>query len=163
MSSNIYTHIAYIITINSFLFIVLRQHISNNFEHFVCVQRHFAAVDAKRYVELWLMNEDEAQALAHRAVALDRVIHEQVLGLTWSPLPLPFMDHSSPKQLHRTTQEVAAQVLDEKNETQDQTERERSPQEDSDSLESSIAGVDHKTMKRLLELLSDEMVSIVCV
>lgn len=109
------------------------------------------------------MNEDEAQALACRAVNLDRVIHEQVLGLTWSPLPLPFMNHSGPKQPQRTAQQVAAQILEETKETQDQTEQERSTQEDSDSLESSIAGVDHKTMKRLLELVSDEMVGIICI
>lgn len=108
------------------------------------------------------MNEDEAKALVSRAVDLDRVLQEQVLGLSWSPLPLPFMDHSGPKQPGCTAQQVAAQVLAEENETQDPAERETSTQEDSGSLESSIAGVDHKTMKRLLELLCDEMVGIVC-
>ncbi|KAK3569519.1 hypothetical protein QTP86_034350 [Hemibagrus guttatus] len=58
--------------------------------------RHFALVDGKRYEEVWLMKEDEAKALVRRAVGLDRAIYEQVLGLTWSPPTLPFMDHSSP-------------------------------------------------------------------
>ncbi|XP_060785447.1 dynein regulatory complex protein 1 [Neoarius graeffei] len=119
--------------------------------------RHFAVVDAKRYEEVWLMNEDEAKALVHRAVDLDRVIHDQILGLTWSPSPLPFMDHSSPSQPQRTARQVVAQVLGEEDETRDQTERERRTLEDSGSLESSMAGVDRKTVKRLLELLCDEM------
>ncbi|XP_053090520.1 dynein regulatory complex protein 1 [Pangasianodon hypophthalmus] len=119
--------------------------------------RHFAAVDAKRYEEVWLMNEDEAKRLVSRALELDRVVHEQVLGLTWSPPPMPFMDHSCPKQPQRTAQQVVAQVLGEEDETQDRAERERSTLEDSGSLESSMVGVDRKTVKRLLELLCDEM------
>lgn len=109
------------------------------------------------------MNEDEAKALVHRAVDLDRVIHDQILGLTWSPSPLPFMDHSSPSQPQRTAQQVVAQVLGEEDKTRDQTEQERRTLEDSGSLESSMAGVDRKTVKRLLELLCDEMVGTVCV
>ncbi|XP_058247237.1 dynein regulatory complex protein 1 isoform X1 [Hemibagrus wyckioides] len=124
-------------------------------------KRHFEAVDAKRYEEVWLMKEDEAKALACRAVDLDRVIHEQVLGLTWSPPTLPFMDHSSPKQPQQTAQQVVTQVLGEEDETQNQTEREteeeKSRLEESGSLESSMTGVDRKTVKRVLELLCDEM------
>lgn len=113
------------------------------------------------------MNEDEAKRLVCRAMDVDRIIHEQVLGLTWSPPPLPFMDHSGPKQPQHTAQQEATQVLGEEDETQDQTERETEQEmctpEDSGSLESSMAGVDHKPVKRLLELLCDEMVGIVFV
>ncbi|XP_058249699.1 dynein regulatory complex protein 1-like [Hemibagrus wyckioides] len=70
-------------------------------------KRHFEEVDTKHYKEIWLMKEDEAKALACRAVDLDRVIHEQVLGLTWSPPTLPFMDHSSPNtHTHFTDRET---------------------------------------------------------
>lgn len=108
------------------------------------------------------MNEDEAKALVCKAVDLDRIIHEQLLGLTWSSLPLPFMDHSGPQKPQRTAQQVATQVFGEQNESQDQIEQEGTTQEDSGSLDCSITGVDRKTMKRLLELLCDEMVGIVC-
>ncbi|KAK3543638.1 hypothetical protein QTP70_025991 [Hemibagrus guttatus] len=124
-------------------------------------KRHFASVDAKRYEEVWLMKEDEAKNLACKAVDLDRVIHEQVLGLTWSPPTLAFMDHSSPKQPQRTAQQVVTQVLGEEDEAQNQTEleteQEKSRLEESGSLESSMTGVDCKTVKRVLELLCDEM------
>ncbi|KAF4088153.1 hypothetical protein AMELA_G00079860 [Ameiurus melas] len=112
--------------------------------------RHFAAVDAKLYKDVWLMNEDKAKALVCRTMDVDRAIHEKMLGLPWSPPPLPLMDHSSPKQL-----------LVEEDETQDQTEQETEQEknilEDSGSLESSLDGVDCTTVKRLLELLCDEM------
>ncbi|XP_026998042.2 dynein regulatory complex protein 1-like isoform X2 [Tachysurus fulvidraco] len=112
-------------------------------------KRHFEAVNAKRYKDIWLMNEDEAKELVCKAVDLERVIQEQVLGLTWSPPTLPFMDHSSHKQSQRSAQHL----LGEKDEYWYQTERET----ESDSVESSITWMDHKTVKRVLDLLCDEM------
>ncbi|XP_060786996.1 dynein regulatory complex protein 1-like [Neoarius graeffei] len=116
--------------------------------------RHFAVVDAKRYKEIWLMNEDEAKELVCKALEMDQFINEQVLGLTWSPPPLPFTDHSGPK---RTLQQVGTQNLREEDETQDQTDPESCSLDDSDNLESSMLTVDHKTVKRLLELFCDEL------
>lgn len=110
------------------------------------------------------MKEDEAKGLVSRAVDLDRVIHEQILGLSWSPPTLPFMDHSIPKQPQRSAQQVVAQVLGEEDETQDKTEREteqeKSRLEESCSL---MTWVDRKTVKIVLELLCDEMVGTVYV
>ncbi|TSU63003.1 Dynein regulatory complex protein 1 [Bagarius yarrelli] len=119
--------------------------------------RHFAAVNAKRYEEVWLMNEDEAKALVCRGLDLDRVICEQVLGLPWSLPTLPFMDHASPKQFQRTAQQVAAHVLGEKDRTQDQKEQETGQDESTLGGSGRRTGVDPKTVKRLLELLCDEM------
>uniref|UniRef100_A0AAR2IYV3 Dynein regulatory complex protein 1 n=1 Tax=Pygocentrus nattereri TaxID=42514 RepID=A0AAR2IYV3_PYGNA len=118
--------------------------------------RHFAAVDAKRFDEVWLMNEAEAKALVHRALEIDRLIHEQQLGLAWFPPSLPFMESSGPvqprRQVQRTSRQVAAQVLSGMGRKGDtEAEREGSTVEGSEST-----GVDHKTVKRLLELLCDE-------
>ncbi|KAL7872331.1 hypothetical protein SRHO_G00073140 [Serrasalmus rhombeus] len=118
--------------------------------------RHFAAVDAKRFDEVWLMNEAEAKALVHRALEIDRLIHEQQLGLAWFPPSLPFMESSGPvqprRQVQRTSRQVAAQVLSSMGRKGDtEAEREGSTVEGSEST-----GVDHKTVKRLLELLCDE-------
>lgn len=100
--------------------------------------KHFEAADAKIYRETWQMKEEKAKALVGRAVDLDQVINEQVLGLTWSAPSLPLMDCSS----QCTEQQVAAEVLEE----EDDAER--------DCL---AAGVDRKTVRNLLELLCDEM------
>ncbi|KAF7709286.1 dynein regulatory complex protein 1 [Silurus meridionalis] len=132
------------------------KYLIQQYEDFQKRIRHFTAVNTKRYKEVWRMNEDEAKELACKAVDTDRVIYEQVLGLPWSPPPLPFMVHLKSNQPLRTAQQVATQVLEEKDETQDLTEQEKSTQEDSSVLDSIVDGVDHKTVKKLLELLCDE-------
>ncbi|XP_066533462.1 dynein regulatory complex protein 1 isoform X2 [Hoplias malabaricus] len=121
--------------------------------------RHFAAVDAKRFKEVWLMNEAEAKTLVQRALETDRLIHEQQLGLDWVSPPLPFMEHSGPiqpqLQAQKSAQLVAAQAfggMDEQGETEG--EREGSTHEGSTGPEGT--GVDRKTVKRLLQLLCDE-------
>ncbi|XP_072551936.1 dynein regulatory complex protein 1 isoform X2 [Salminus brasiliensis] len=119
--------------------------------------RHFAAIDAKRFEEMWLMNEGEAKALVNRALETDRLIHEQLLGLAWVPPPMPFMEHSGPiqpqHQAQRTARQIAMQVLGGVEEKR-KIEGESSTAEGAGDMES--LGVDRKTVKRLLELLCDE-------
>ncbi|XP_061482495.1 dynein regulatory complex protein 1 [Rhineura floridana] len=45
--------------------------------------RHFAIVDAEHFLDVWLMNEEEAKDLIRKAFSADRVIHAQQLGLRW--------------------------------------------------------------------------------
>ena len=50
----------------------------------VCVfSRHFMATDAKKFHDIWCMNEEECKDLIEKIMNGDRVIHEQQLGLTW--------------------------------------------------------------------------------
>ncbi|XP_056125388.1 dynein regulatory complex protein 1 [Rhinichthys klamathensis goyatoka] len=113
--------------------------------------RHFAALDAEHFEKLWLICEDEVKALAHRALETDRIIHEQQLGLAWvSPL-VPFMERSGPikQQTRRTATQTAADIL------QDETRGHLV--EESEGLENTGGGVNRRTVKRILELLCDEM------
>lgn len=107
--------------------------------------RHFAALDAERLEKLWLMCEDEAKALTHRALETDRVIHEQQLGLEWASPPLPFMERSGAVQqkTFRTATQAAADTL--------KGEPEGGLDEDT------AAGLNKRTVKSILELLCDEM------
>ncbi|XP_062857238.1 dynein regulatory complex protein 1 [Trichomycterus rosablanca] len=120
--------------------------------------RHFAAVDAKRFEEVWLMNEAEAKDLVHKALETDRLIHEQVLGLEWTSHPLAFMDRSGPLQLQGqvgcTAHQVAAQVLGSEEEKEGTLKEETWAPDSYGGLENRT-GVDQKTVKRLLELLCD--------
>jgi dynein regulatry complex protein 1 len=43
------------------------------------------AADAKKFNEIWMMNEEEAKRQARQVLEADRIIHEQQLGLPWSP------------------------------------------------------------------------------
>ncbi|KFP08311.1 Dynein regulatory complex protein 1, partial [Calypte anna] len=45
--------------------------------------RHFALSDAKKFREVWLMNEEEAKRLMGKALTADHIIHTQQLGLPW--------------------------------------------------------------------------------
>ncbi|RXN06290.1 dynein regulatory complex 1-like protein [Labeo rohita] len=113
--------------------------------------RHFATLDAERFEKLWLMSEDEAKALAHRVLETDRIIHEQQLGLAWVSPPLPFMERSGPieHKTLRTTSQATADTL--------QVETGGDLVEESESLEDTSSGVNRRTVKRILDLLCDEL------
>ena len=44
--------------------------------------------DSKKFNHIWEMNEEECKKLAQLILEADRIIHEQQLGLAWSPPPL---------------------------------------------------------------------------
>ncbi|CEM02485.1 unnamed protein product [Vitrella brassicaformis CCMP3155] len=46
---------------------------------------HFELADEKKFREVWEMNEQEARALIAKVLQADRIVHEQQLGLDWSP------------------------------------------------------------------------------
>ncbi|KAI8805931.1 sperm tail-domain-containing protein [Cladochytrium replicatum] len=47
--------------------------------------RHFQLSDNKKYREIWKMNEEMTRELMRKVLQADRVVHEQQLGLHWSP------------------------------------------------------------------------------
>ncbi|XP_056149815.1 dynein regulatory complex protein 1-like [Lampris incognitus] len=106
--------------------------------------RHFAAVDAKRFEEVWLMNEAEVKELVERAVDIDQVIHQQLLGLAWERPHMTFMELSNPvhpqKQALRTTR-------------QSRSSKEEGMEE---STPKGKRAVSSKTVRKLLNLLCDE-------
>ena len=57
-----------------------------NTEQYREVQRkakHFQTSDAKRFHDIWVMNEKKVRGLARDAMHADRIIHDQQLGLDW--------------------------------------------------------------------------------
>ncbi|KAJ8355578.1 hypothetical protein SKAU_G00183720 [Synaphobranchus kaupii] len=102
--------------------------------------KHFSAVDARKFEEIWLMNEAEVKGLVERALEMDRLVHEQYLGLPWERPSTAFMEHSGPvvPQLHASN---PAPDLP-------------SPSSSSSSTQPDTISV--ATVKRILELLCDE-------
>jgi hypothetical protein len=47
--------------------------------------QHFLGVDLKKFHDIWKMNEDQCKTIAHNLLEADRIIHEQQLGLEWTP------------------------------------------------------------------------------
>ncbi|XP_063079139.1 dynein regulatory complex protein 1 [Engraulis encrasicolus] len=68
--------------------------IMQQFKHMQKKMRRFAVMDAQKFEEVWRMNDEEVKALASRALEIDRLIHQQQLGLEWAAPPLPFMQCS---------------------------------------------------------------------
>ncbi|XP_018430142.1 PREDICTED: dynein regulatory complex protein 1, partial [Nanorana parkeri] len=119
--------------------------------------RHFAAVDAKKFHDIWVMNEEEIKQLVLRALEADRIIQEQQLGLPWIAPDLQFMENVGPlvpqpkeqKSATRLAQEVMAATA---------ADGQRDPVK-SDDEENPIAAsqpFSPRTVKHILELLCDE-------
>ena len=45
--------------------------------------RHFITTDAKKFHDIWVMNEEEAKDLSKKVLEEDKAIFEQQLGLPW--------------------------------------------------------------------------------
>ncbi|KAJ8409636.1 hypothetical protein AAFF_G00216950 [Aldrovandia affinis] len=102
--------------------------------------KHFSLVDAKKFEDIWLMNETEVKGLVEKALEVDRLVHEQYLGLPWERPSLAIMQRSSHvvPQLHARKSRPATAA----------EEGSRACAEDDDM---SVAAT-----KRILELLCDE-------
>ncbi|XP_071987938.1 dynein regulatory complex protein 1 [Engystomops pustulosus] len=75
--------------------------------------RHFAAVDAKKFHDIWVMNEEEMKQLVQKALDVDRIIHEQQLGLPWEAPDLGFMDNVGPLVVKPKAQKTASMLAQE--------------------------------------------------
>ncbi|KAG8547736.1 hypothetical protein GDO81_027623 [Engystomops pustulosus] len=75
--------------------------------------RHFAAVDAKKFHDIWVMNEEEMKQLVQKALDVDRIIHEQQLGLPWKAPDLWFMDNVGPLVVKPKAQKTASMLAQE--------------------------------------------------
>ncbi|XP_071226910.1 dynein regulatory complex protein 1 isoform X2 [Salvelinus alpinus] len=87
--------------------------IMQQYKHMQKKMRHFAAIDAKKFEEVWLMNEEEVKALVEKALDTDRLVHEQQLGLAWQRPSLAFMERCGPLQPQRQAQKTAHQAISE--------------------------------------------------
>eukprot|EP00051_Salpingoeca_urceolata_P005515 m.73944 g.73944 ORF g.73944 m.73944 type:complete len:691 (+) comp14395_c0_seq2:114-2186(+) len=96
---------------------------------------HFQTLDAKRFEEVWSMNEETCTALTQKALMADKILCEQQLGLQWVPPVEDLFDSSARSKripLTKTSRERAAATND------------------------PIAAVAPETIKRALGLLCDE-------
>uniref|UniRef100_UPI003AAAFB60 dynein regulatory complex protein 1 n=1 Tax=Centroberyx gerrardi TaxID=166262 RepID=UPI003AAAFB60 len=146
------------------------------YKHIQQKMRHFAAVDAKKFEEVWLMNEAEGKQLAERVLDIDRLIHEQQLGVAWERPRMAFMELSGPiqpqKQARRTALQAASQLIrtgqaaqaglgmsdasvGPESDTKISTESAASEVEREESAAEEKGKVSMKTLK-VLELLCDE-------
>ncbi|NXE30483.1 DRC1 protein, partial [Ardeotis kori] len=130
-----------------------RERIVRQYEELQRRMRHFAISDAKKFREVWKMNEEEAKGLARKALDADRVIHSQQLGLAWEEPPCPVLNGVSPLQrakARRGATKLAAEVL-----TEMGGGGKENPAKAEDRL-AALRNISKATAKRILELVSDE-------
>lgn len=59
--------------------------ITDQFKELQKKSKHFQATDTKKFIDVWVMNEEEAIELARNVLAEDEIIFTQQLGLDWTP------------------------------------------------------------------------------
>ncbi|XP_036406110.1 dynein regulatory complex protein 1 [Megalops cyprinoides] len=126
--------------------------------------KHFATVDAKKFEEIWLMNETEVKGLVEKALEMDRMVHEQYLGLVWERPSMPFMERTGPGIQPLPTPKSVTESQREKAQEEAGPSTQSPKASASESAESgpgSVSGegestVSVMTVKRILELLCDE-------
>ncbi|EGV95847.1 UPF0407 protein C2orf39-like [Cricetulus griseus] len=114
--------------------------------------RHFAIIDAEKFREIWLMNEEEAKVLVQRAFDVDKVISSQHLGLPWKMPDFWFLKNVGPISMQQ--QKSATQILEELLlQTEEDETEETSEDESYMDLPKQVSA---KTTKKILMLLCDE-------
>ncbi|NXA54026.1 DRC1 protein, partial [Nothocercus julius] len=119
------------------------------------MMRHFAVSDAEKFTEVWLMNEGEAKGLIRRAFDADRIIHTQQLGLPWEEPRHWFLNNTGPLKDCKTKSsatKLAAELLTEMASGEGGSDN---PEKAGDRV-APLQNISRKTVKRILELMSDE-------
>ncbi len=49
--------------------------------------KHFQLADAKRFHDIWAMNEEKVRSLSSEVLSADEIVHKQQLGLDWEAPP----------------------------------------------------------------------------
>uniref|UniRef100_A0A8C0J9Z8 Dynein regulatory complex protein 1 n=1 Tax=Chelonoidis abingdonii TaxID=106734 RepID=A0A8C0J9Z8_CHEAB len=116
--------------------------------------RHFAVVDAQKFLEVWLMNEKEAKGLMWKALEADSIIHTQQLGLPWVEPDYWFLDNMGPivhRKAIRSASKLAQEVMED---TAEEGRKEAAPEAGEEVKPPRHISV--KSVKHILELLCDE-------
>ncbi|CAN8205156.1 unnamed protein product, partial [Coccothraustes coccothraustes] len=134
--------------------------------------RQLARSSAERFRQVWIVNEEEAKALIRELLDADRIIHVQQLGMPWEEPRLWFMDNVGPLGRHREKRdamEAATKLLEGIKPGKPEQEGRRSKKkgarsaeggkENQERLEERITsrpGIPRKTLRRILEVVSEE-------
>ncbi|KAL8576042.1 hypothetical protein ACOMHN_052060 [Nucella lapillus] len=120
--------------------------------------KHFMATDAKKFHDIWCMNEEDCKTLTGNIMSADRVIHEQQLGLGWKTPDVGFMDNVGPllgkaSQSHGVS---ASQVVQDALSQTENMEEEEEKEGQEDGRPAIFSKISAHTIKQILELLCDE-------
>lgn len=121
--------------------------------------RHFQLADIKRFYDIWKMNEEKVRELAQSVADADQIIHEQQLGLTWTP-PEPVPCELQPL-LTQTSREISqatmyvSQILSETDTASEKLQL-TGADESTSSLVKKGKKLSHSIIKETLEVIAEE-------
>ncbi|XP_055954259.1 dynein regulatory complex protein 1 [Patella vulgata] len=123
--------------------------------------KHFMATDAKKFADVWCMNEEECKEILNSILQCDTVVHEQQLGLQWESPDLGFVENVGPLRIHEETKSgvSATQVLHEvMSQAGSQAIEEVGEEGGNDDKQRTniFTKISAHTVKSVLELLCDE-------
>ncbi|XP_074541660.1 dynein regulatory complex protein 1 [Halichoeres trimaculatus] len=133
--------------------------------------QHFAAVDEKRFAQMWPVIDEEVKQLVEVVLVLDSLIWEQHLGLAWERPHVEFMERSGPIQTQKQAQSLTHQVASESSlagqsgvvmdasvrpSLETETEEAAVQSEGGAEEEEEEEDLSDETMKKVMELLCDE-------
>ncbi|KAM4772434.1 dynein regulatory complex protein 1 [Rhinophrynus dorsalis] len=122
--------------------------------------RHFATIDAKKFHDIWLMNEEEMKQLVRRALEADRIIQEQQLGLPWQAPNLWFMENVGPLMVQGKKEKTAGKLAEEVLASAALGEGKSASDGQRETFEGQTLPSERMSkqmIKQILELLSDEL------
>ncbi|XP_014668334.1 PREDICTED: dynein regulatory complex protein 1-like [Priapulus caudatus] len=119
--------------------------------------RHFQVTDAKRFYDIWCMNEAQVKMFVKKILEEDRIIHEQQLDVQWQP-PAISLDNEGPiisgkdNQTLNSASEAASKIMA----VHEGRDRTGSRATSAASKASSTDHLSNHLMRRIMELLSSE-------
>ncbi|XP_033367567.1 dynein regulatory complex protein 1-like [Parus major] len=147
------------------------QRVTGQFQETRSRMRQLSQSSAERFRQVWIVNEEEAKALIREALDADRIIHVQQLGIPWEEPPLGFLENVGPlggRREKRDALQVATELLEGiksgKREREGRRSRKKGgegrkeKQENSEQRVTSQPNIPRKTLRKMLELLSEESI-----
>ncbi|XP_052085972.1 dynein regulatory complex protein 1-like [Mytilus californianus] len=129
--------------------------------------RHFMQADAKKFHDVWCMNEEECKELAHGVLEADRIVFEHQLGLKYQTPDVAFLENVGPLNIdeskksgvsaHQIVQEVMSQTAGSQVEEPKEDDDADSIPADRKPVKSTLLSkINANVIKSILELLCDE-------
>ncbi|CAD5115929.1 DgyrCDS4859 [Dimorphilus gyrociliatus] len=129
--------------------------LTDQFKELQKKSRHFLGIDAAKFRDVWIMNENEAKDYLNKVLECDKLIHEQQLGMAWPVSDIAFTENIGPlaseeqrKKNTITAHQVAEEILS--------TNQSRASEEWERKKSAILEKFPPVLIKKILELLCDE-------
>ncbi|CAH1776094.1 unnamed protein product [Owenia fusiformis] len=130
--------------------------ITEQFKELQKKSKHFMGTDAKKFHDVWLMNEEEVKEFLNKVLETDMIIHQQQLGLQWAKPDTTFTENVGPLQSKKDRGLSASQIIQEVM-SATMSEKDDGSESGDGAMKSGIVSkLSPQVIKSILELLCDE-------